>query len=127
MKNNEQLNLFFKGLFTNLVAGGRVDLLEDYFYPDAKINLNGKELSYDEFKKRIMWMKERDLKVTFVDYLADDNKAFCKHFSEINENGQISCFKVLSHMKLKDKRVQEFEHVTLKVSGTASENVVNDF
>lgn len=118
---------FFENLFKDLVERSDVTKLPRYFDSEATVNLNGKEMTYAEFEKRIQWMSKRKMKVTFVDCLFDTHQAFCKHFSEIEENGATSTFKVLSHSLLKDGRVVRFEHITLKVEGEASDSVVNAF
>lgn len=117
----------FARMFTDLVEQARADKVRDYFAPSATINLNGKELTYEEFERRIAWMSKRALSVQFEDALVTSDRAACVHYTSFTEEGKTSVFKVFSRMHLNQGKITRFEHMTLKMSGDAHDSVVNQF
>ncbi len=126
-KNDEIKEDFFKNLFTDLVQNGEYQKVGNYFSSDAKINLDGKLLNYEEFVKRVQWMQKRDMKVDFKQAIISGNKAASFHYSTIKDGDASSTFKVFAWMELKNGKVINFEHIALKIEGNAPQSVVNDF
>lgn len=116
----------FAQMFKDLIESSP-EKVADYFSPDATINLNGKELSYDDMIQRAQWMSERTLKVRFEEALISADRAACVHYTSFKEKGKTTLFKVFSRMKLDQGKITRFEHMVLKISGEASHSVVNDF
>ncbi len=116
----------FAQMFKDVIENS-AEKVPHYFAPEASINLNGKELSFDDLIKRSQWMTRRTLKVHFEEALITKERAACVHYSSISENGHTSVFKVFSRMSLKEGKITRFEHMTLKISGEAPDTVVNDF
>ena len=114
---------FFKSMYIDLVQNGNYEKIPNYFSSDASINLDGKELNYEEFIHRVKWMQKRNLTIDFKQALINGNDVATWHFSQIDN----STFKVFARIKMKNNKIFRFEHIALKIQGNAEQKVVNDF